>query len=256
MGFGSYVALGDSQTEGLNDVGPDGNFRGWADRLAEMLAQDNPNLQYANLAVRGKRAGQVRDEQLQPAIDLEADLYSVVAGMNDLIRPNFEPVATVAQLEAMYEALVSTGATVVTCTFPDIGEIMPLVRRLRPRVFALNAGIREAAQRQGVILVDPEPHKAVCDPRFWSEDRLHASSLGHAGIAAAFAEALHVTGSNRDWTIPLPDPPTLKRRERLASEARWAATHVAPWMLRRLRGTSSGDGIVAKRPQLTPVFTN
>ena len=256
MEFNSYVALGDSQTEGLNDVDANGGFRGWADRLAEQLAHDNPDLRYANLAVRGKRAAEVRDEQLATAIDLQADLYTVVAGMNDLIRPAFDLGATIAHLEAMYEALAATGATVVTCTFPDIGEIVPLVRRLSPRVFALNAEIRKAAERQGVIVVDCEPHRAICDPRYWSEDRLHASPLGHAGIAAAFADTLKVTGSSSDWTIPLPNKPILNRRARIVTEARWAATFLAPWILRRLRGISSGDGITAKRPLLTPVFTN
>ena len=59
-----YVALGDSTTEGMDDPRPDGTYRGWADRLAERLAQDNPDLLYANLAIRGRRIAQVREEQL------------------------------------------------------------------------------------------------------------------------------------------------------------------------------------------------
>jgi lysophospholipase L1-like esterase len=55
-----YVALGDSQTEGVGDGDDIVGLRGWADRLAEHLAIDNPDLQYANLAVRGRRAGEVR----------------------------------------------------------------------------------------------------------------------------------------------------------------------------------------------------
>jgi hypothetical protein len=30
--------------------------------------------------------------------------------------------------------------------------------------------------------------------------------------------------------------------------------HLAPWVLRRVRGRSSGDGIEPKRPELTPVL--
>jgi hypothetical protein len=36
-------------------------------------------------------------------------------------------------------------------------------------------------------------------------------------------------------------------------DARWAREYLAPWVNRRLHGTSSGDGVVAKRPALTPV---
>ncbi|HWK27230.1 MAG TPA: SGNH/GDSL hydrolase family protein, partial [Solirubrobacter sp.] len=65
MSYRRFVALGDSTTEGLMDPLPDGSgFRGWADRLAELLALREPDLRYANLAVRGKLAWQVRADQL------------------------------------------------------------------------------------------------------------------------------------------------------------------------------------------------
>src|SRR5258707_13200217 len=50
----SFVALGDSFTEGMNDPAPGGGYRGWADRLAEVLAARDQAFRYANLAVRGK----------------------------------------------------------------------------------------------------------------------------------------------------------------------------------------------------------
>lgn len=85
-----YVALGDSQTEGVGDGDDTLGLRGWADRLAEQLTTVNPGLQYANLAVRGRVAGQVRAEQLEPALALRPDLATVVAGVNDLLRPRFD----------------------------------------------------------------------------------------------------------------------------------------------------------------------
>jgi hypothetical protein len=33
----------------------------------------------------------------------------------------------------------------------------------------------------------------------------------------------------------------------------WARTYAAPWLGRRLRGMSSGDGIEPKRPDLLPL---
>lgn len=62
--FHRYVALGDSGTEGVGDEPhPDGSERGWADRLAEHLAQANPQLLYANLAVRGRRLAEIHEQQ-------------------------------------------------------------------------------------------------------------------------------------------------------------------------------------------------
>ena len=87
-----YVAMGDSQTEGVGDGDDVTGLRGWADRLAERLAIGNPGLQYANLAVRGRLAAQVHTEQLGPALALRPDLATVFAGVNDLLRPDRKSV--------------------------------------------------------------------------------------------------------------------------------------------------------------------
>jgi hypothetical protein len=36
------------------------------------------------------------------------------------------------------------------------------------------------------------------------------------------------------------------------SDLTWAGSYAAPWLSRRLRGVSSGDGIEPKRPNLLP----
>ena len=249
-----YVALGDSQTEGLGDGDEALGLRCWADRLAEHIAHDQPGLLYANLAVRGRLAGQVRAEQLAPALALEPDLATVVAGVNDLLRPRFDADEVAGQLEAMFAALTAQGARVATVTFPDIRRIVPLARPLAPRVLALNARIREAARRHGVAVADSTPHPAVTDPRLWSADRLHASPRGHALIAAAVAHALALPGSDDSWTRPLaPGAPTRSGLRAVGAELRWAGTFLGPWIVRRVRGRSSGDGRQAKRPALLPV---
>src|SRR6266581_8168 len=94
MEIHSYVALGDSFTEGLDDLtGVDGGYRGWADRFAERLAAGQPGLRYANLAIRGKTVQQVADEQVPAAISLQPGLVSIAAGGNDLLRPSADPDA-------------------------------------------------------------------------------------------------------------------------------------------------------------------
>ncbi|MEV4169513.1 SGNH/GDSL hydrolase family protein [Nonomuraea sp. NPDC049709] len=248
-----YVALGDSQTEGLGDGDDVRGHRGWADRLAEHLACGNPDLRYANLAVRGRLASQVRDEQLATALALRPDLATVMAGMNDLIRPGFDAAAVAAALEDMYEALTGAGAHVVTVTFPDIGKIAPMARPLRPRVLDLNARIRDAAARHGVTLVDTFPLEFLTDARMWSTDRLHASPAGHTRFAAAVAHTLALPGSDDTWSQPLPPLPPATRWRMATTELRWFATFAGPWIGRRLLGRSSGDGRTAKRPELTCV---
>ncbi|MGW0732084.1 SGNH/GDSL hydrolase family protein [Streptomyces sp. NPDC002851] len=247
-----YVALGDSQTEGLGDGDDTVGLHGWADRLAEQLALHEPELQYANLAVRGRLAGQVHAEQLGPALALRPGLATVVAGVNDLLRPRFDADEVAGHLEAMFAALTAQGARVATVTFPDVTRLIPLARPLGPRVTALNERIRHAARRHGVAVAEISGHAVCTDLRLWSADRLHAGPLGHQRIADAVAHALALPGSDDTWTYPLPPsaPPTPTG---LTAELRWATTFLGPWLSRRLRGRSSGTDRTAKRPDLRPV---
>ncbi|MCH0539193.1 SGNH/GDSL hydrolase family protein [Streptomyces sp. MUM 203J] len=246
-----YVALGDSQTEGLGDGDDSTGPHGFADRLAEQLARHTPQVQYANLAVRGRLAAQVHAEQLGPALALGPDLATVVAGVNDMLRPRFDADETASHLDAMFAALTARGARVATLTFPDLSRITPLARPLVPRVTALNHRIREAARRHRVTVAETGHHAVVTDPRLWSPDRLHAGPLGHQRIAAALAHALGLPGADDTWTRPLPTAPPPAN---LRAELRWAASFLGPWLTRRLRGRSSGDGRSAKRPGLRPVL--
>ncbi|MEV4920703.1 SGNH/GDSL hydrolase family protein [Streptomyces tirandamycinicus] len=250
-----YVALGDSQTEGLGDGDDIAGHRGWADRLAEHLARHNPGLRYANLAVRGRLASQVRAEQLAPALALRPDLVTVVAGVNDLLRPRFDADQVAGHLEAMFAALTAQGARVATLTFPDITRLIPVARPLGSRVNALNDRIRQAARCHGVVVAETGHHPVVTDPRLWSPDRLHAGPLGHQRIAAAVAQVLALPGSDDSWTRPLPAPapPLPAGWQAAVAELRWTAAYLGPWLGRRLRGRSSGDGCTAKRPHLLAV---
>src|SRR5207344_454093 len=100
MEVGSFVALGDSFTEGLDDprAGQEG-YLGWADRFAGMLAAPRPGLRYANLAVRGKLLGEVAEEQVPRAIAMAPDLVSLAAGGNDLLRPRGDPDTLAEQFD-------------------------------------------------------------------------------------------------------------------------------------------------------------
>jgi lysophospholipase L1-like esterase len=248
-----YIAIGDSTTEGLFDPDGQGGNRGWADRLAEHIARQNPGLLYANLAIRGRLTRQIRDEQLEPALAMSPDLVSVVSGMNDILRPSVDLPQVAADIDAMFSACRSAGAEVITCTFGDPVPINPWARLLRKRMHALNSAIRASAERHGVVLVDFASVPVVSDPRFWCEDRLHANTEGHTRIAAAMAEALGIALDGSRWDEPLPLMARRARREAVAAEVAWARQHLFPWVGRRLRGASSGDGVFAKRPDLLPV---
>jgi lysophospholipase L1-like esterase len=246
------VAIGDSTVEGLEDPRPDGSYRGWADQLATHLARRHPDLTYANLAVRGRLAREVREQQLAPALAMHPDVAVVVAGVNDLLRPRLDGDALREDLHAMHEALTRTGARVVTFTMPDMARVAPLAVALRGRLQLLNAIALESADRFGTTVVDLAAHDVASHPALWHTDRLHGNAEGHRRIGLALAEALGC--EVEDWRAPLPEPPPRSLPRVVQDEAAWVASHLLPWAWRHLRGHSSGEALECKRPELLPVL--
>ena len=251
-----YVAIGDSSTEGLDDPAGDGSFHGWANRLAERIARcqaGRGELLYANLGVRGRKTREIRDQQLAPALAMRPDLVTLFSGTNDMVSRSFDLAAVAADLEEMMASVTATGATLLTFTMPDLAPVMPLARRLAPRLDGLNAAIRAGAARTGTLLVDFAAHPVASDPRLWSPDRLHANSAGHARIAAALAHALGLPDADDSWRLPLPPAAPNSAARRLRDELVWGRDYLVPWLVRHSLGRSSGDHRQAKRPELAPV---
>ena len=245
-----FVALGDSQTEGLWDGDDSAGIVGFADRLAAMLEALRPGLQYANLAIRGRRIRDVLDDQFPRALAMRPDLISVCVGMNDITRPGLLFGRALADLDLLYEQLALSGATVITTTFPDIGRIVPIGRILTSRMLRTNEAITTAADRYGFKLVDLYNAPSMTQPDNWSNDRVHGSTKGHILFAAAAAEALDLPGSNHDWAQASPTAGQSTPRSRAYSQLLWTKNMLAPWMWYHARGISSGDGREPKRPQL------
>ena len=257
--IGSFVAIGDSFTEGLDDPLPDGGFRGWADRVAAVLAERVPGFRYANLAVRGKLLAEVIAEQLPRAVDMAPDLVSVAAGGNDILRGTDVDILA-ARFDAGVARLQAAGCRVVIFTGFD-PRVFPVIRLLRGRIAAYNMHLRGIADDRGADLVDLWSMRVLADPRMWSSDRLHLSSEGHRRVALRTCEILGVP-QPEDWRVPLPLAPLAQATGPAAvwvsarrQDLRWAKEFAMPWLNRRLRGTSSGAGLPPKRPDLAPIET-
>jgi lysophospholipase L1-like esterase len=243
-----YVAVGDSFTEGVGDPGPDGAFRGWADRFASLLAARRGELAYANLAVRGLTTRQILETQLRPAVALSPDLVTAVAGMNDLIRPKLDFRAFAKDLGALIGGLAASGALVVTATLPTPGQGTPLPtplrRQLVKRLRLANAFIRRTAAVHDALCLD----LAVMMPPGiggWSDDRLHPGPDGHRAAAEACMGLLDGSPPRQLAVTEIvsvdPGEPSL------AEQLRWARQFLVPWVKRRLRRETSSTGVTAKR---------
>ncbi|GIL36647.1 SGNH/GDSL hydrolase family protein [Phycicoccus sp. DTK01] len=250
-----YVAIGDSFTEGMSDPDPDrpDAFVGWADRLAHALdgvaeAEHLP-FGYANLAVRGRTLSDVVGPQLDAALQMAPDLVSMVGGGNDLLRPSVDLDSLASRLEDAVVRLRAAGADVLLATPTDTRDA-GLFRALRGRHAVHAANIFTIAQDHGCHVLNLWGMRALRDWRMWSEDRIHLTTEGHRRVALAALTALGHETDTADWTTPLPPADRTSRSDELRQHAEWVRTHAAPWVERRVRGTSSGDARTAKRPEL------
>lgn len=247
-----FVALGDSFTEGIGDPDPKvpGGVRGWADRVAEELGRGTDGFEYANLAIRGRLYQQILDEQLEPALELDGDLVSLFAGGNDVLRRG-DPDVIATAIDGAVEKLAARGATVILWTGPDVGST-PVFHLIRGRVAIYNENMRAIASRHGAAVVDLWSLKALTHEAMWAEDRLHFSPQGHLTIAV---EVLDTLGVEHDLEPFAAGDPTVRHwREARQQDLAWARNHFGPWVMRRLRRQSSGDGLAPKRPHPELVF--
>lgn len=233
-----YVAMGDSLTEGLCDPAPDGALRGWADRLALLLAARG-GLHYANLAIRSKRVRDVCQTQLPRALELEPDLVSILIGANDLVKPSVDVSALAAELEGAVRRLRGIGADVVLVTpfLPRRRAAAMYTRRFAAFATAL-AGI---AARTGAILIDTDVYPTLPDRPNWGEDLVHLSSRGHRFLAYRAGEVLAVPHADALGALDA----ALHENEAIGVGL-WWRRHALPWVWRRMNGRAAGDGRVAK----------
>jgi len=247
--FTRFIALGDSMTEGMCDEVIDGNYRGWADRVADTLSKASPNFTYANLAIRGKLLHQVIDDQIPSAaqyITGPETLVSFHAGANDVLRPNYQAEVAFAKYEKGISDLAKTCATVIVFTVIDRVEGKGKTAQLwHERFSAFNVNVREVANKYGATIIESDDAKWMADLRFLAKDRLHLNSDGHWRLSQAVLEKL---GKDFDpaWKIPLAPAVEKSKLRKLSENLLWIIAFVIPWIWRRLRGRSSGDGRRAK----------
>ena len=236
-------------TEGMCDEMVNGKYRGWADRVADTLSKENPNFSYVNLAIRGKLLHQVIDDQIPVAakyVTGPETLVSFHAGANDVLRPNYQADIAFAKYEKGVSDLSKTGATIIVFTVVDRVEGNGKTAQIwHERFSAFNVNVREVAHKFGAVIIESDDAKWLADLRFLAKDRLHLNADGHWRLSQAVLEKL---GKDFDpaWKIPLAPAVEKSKLRKQSENLLWIIAFVIPWIWRRLRGRSSGDGRRAK----------
>ena len=250
--WGTFIAIGDSFTEGLDDWRPDGTPRGWADRVAERLGRDDPGFRYANLAVRGKLLDQIVDDQVPVAERLRPDLVAFCAGGNDIIRFSCDTDDLARRFDDALGRITATGAH------------GPRLHRLRPGPHApadpqaarahrllqrADAGQRRAPRRHG--------RRPVGDDT--------ARRPPHLGTATACTSPPRATAAWRcgcwsrlgepvadDWRAPLPGAEPTPWRDRQLEDLRWMREWVLPFVASGCRAATPATASGPSAPSCSP----
>lgn len=226
----AFAALGDSLTVGIGDQLPDGRWRGWAGLLAESL----DGVRLLNFARCGARAQDVVTEQLDAAVAARPHVASVIVGMNDTLRGNFDLDQVAINVGRAVGTLHRSGAIVLTARLPEPGRLLRIpevvARPLARRVNAVNAVVDDIASAEGTVHLDLATHPDAYASGNWGVDRLHPSERGHRLIARLYAERLGLTG------VAVTRLPRLEAANPAPSrwaQAGWLATEGMAWLARR-----------------------
>ena len=256
-GFRSYVAIGDSLSEGLGDFTFDRNreHNGWTDRLAGLLSLEATahgiDFEYANLALRGSKLRGIMTKQLQAALAMQPDLVTIMAGSNDLMTSD----EAYPEVERVYreglQLLLAAGCEVVVANTIRPAHLR-FFSKMLPRAKRMSAMIERVAAEFDVPVIDVHGIEEFSNLEFWAEDMVHFSGHGHIRVANTAAQLLQLT-----HRISEADPSEMKAPPRgPIATLRWIVVYVIPFIERRLRGTSSGDGLTSKHLSLVPYSGN
>lgn len=236
-----FVAIGDSFTEGVGDELPDGSVRGWADITVQGWANAmGDTVQYANLAVRGKLAWPIVEQQLEPALALHPSHLSFNAGGNDMLRPGADIEHIADTFSLVLRRCDEEGVKLIVLFGANPSGRLPLGRVVQRRGDELSAAVvRRIDGRPDVVRALNWSDAELSQAPYWSDDRLHMNTLGHHRVAARVLQALGYQPPH-EWLVPA------QQRSSGPSGYAYYREFVGPWIKRRVTGTSSGDGRAAK----------
>lgn len=251
--YRSYVAIGDSLSEGLGDFTFDHKreHNGWTDRLAALLSIEAEargiDFHFANLALRGSKMRSIMSVQLEAALRLQPDLVTIMAGSNDFMTRK----ETLPELERIFrdglQLLIAAGCDVVVANTIRPAHLK-FFRRVLPKAARMTALIERVAAELDIPVIDVYGIDSLKDLAYWAEDMVHFSGHGHIKVANKAADLLGLT-----HRMPEAQPEHMIAPSRgFVATVRWYVVHVLPFVERRIKGKSSGDGMLSKHLELVP----
>lgn len=231
------AVIGDSFAEGVGDELGDGSVRGWGDRLAQGWANaTGSEVAYVNTAIRGKLVWEIVDEQLERVLAKGPTHLAFNGGGNDLIRPKVDIQHVADAYTRVINRCIEEGVQPIILSGANPSDQLPFGKVTQRRGDELSVAVGDILRRHPEVTAALNwPDTELRQPAYWAPDRLHLNEYGHRRVAARVLHSLGVAADESWWIAPVTAEPG-------PTGFRYFHTYFVPWLGRRVRGKSSGDG--------------
>lgn len=192
-----FAVMGDSMAAGVG--GPSAGYADvtWAGRVVEALRFSRSDVAYLNTGQANLRTAEILRTQLQPVLDFEPDLVTLVAGSNDAFSRSADLAVVQDSLDAACQSLTERGAHLLLFTVTNVFDKSPQLAPFGERIADLNSRIRALAAKHGATLVEMWDHPIRHAPDLMSADGIHFSMMGQAVLASEIVRALAASAGAR-----------------------------------------------------------
>lgn len=190
--WNTFITLGDSIVEGIGDIYPGYDNKGWVDLVAEELIKSNPNMRYYNFGEGGSTVEEVINNQVKKALDKNPDLITLTIGGNDARNPDWTSSVFSQRYSDLINSLILPDITLITMTYPDTNiskeeliEKSGNNERTKSwllyfrRIKKINQIIRQISAENDILCMEFEDFEPAKDPQNLSQDMVHPNSRGY-----------------------------------------------------------------------------
>jgi hypothetical protein len=178
---------------------------------------------------------------LEDALQLRPDFVTIFAGSNDFLRAKKSHPEMRALLRGAIERLHESGAHVLVVN--TINPVhLKLFQPLAYKAKAMTDLINSVAAEYEVPVLDLFSVNEFANLEFWCDDMVHFSGHGHINIANRAARLIGLDQGFEETDFDQMERPD----RRPLAVLKWTVQHVIPYLVRRVRRRSSGDGLEPK----------
>lgn len=192
-----FAVMGDSMAAGVG--GPSAGYADlpWPARVVQALRYSRPDVAYLNTGVANLKTAEILRTQLEPVLDFQPDLVSIVAGSNDAFSRSSDLDEVQDSLDATYATFTERGAHLLLFTVTNVFDKSEQLAPFGKRIADLNDRIRALAAKHQATLIEMWDHPIRHAPELMSADGLHFSMMGQAVLASEIVRGLATTAGAR-----------------------------------------------------------